>query len=99
MFRSKTVRWSCRTMSSGQAVLDQELVEDFPRPEEFSLERLLDESLDLFGSDRARDLVQDVRVDRRAEGGGDLQRVHRASHVPFRDVDEGFHPVVRDLEL
>src|SRR5213594_3777864 len=84
---------------AGQAVLDQELVEDFPRPEEFSLERLLDESLDLFGSDRARDLVQDVRVDRRAEGGGDLQRVHRASHVPFRDVDEGFHPVVRDLEL
>src|SRR5213593_2012158 len=84
---------------AGQAVLDQELVEDFPRPEELSLERLLDERLDLFGSDRARDLVQDVRVDRRAEGGGDLQRVHRASHVPFRDVDEGFHPVVRDLEL
>src|SRR5213594_3494775 len=43
---------------AGQAVLDQELVEDFPRPEEFSLERLLDESLDLFGSDRAQTLYR-----------------------------------------
>src|SRR2546427_721863 len=44
---------------AGQPVLDQELVEDFPSPEELPLKRLLDERLDLFRADRARDLVQD----------------------------------------
>src|SRR2546429_9665541 len=54
---------------AGQPILDQQLVENLPGPEELALERLLDERLDLLGSDRARDLVEDVRVDRRAEGG------------------------------
>src|SRR5438552_2646350 len=84
---------------SRQPVLDQEAVEDLPRPEEFPLERLLDQLLDLLRSDRAGDLVQDVRVDRRPEPGRGLQGIPGTAHVPLGDVHEGLHALIRDLEF
>src|SRR3989440_11629410 len=84
---------------SRKAVFDEESIEDLSGPEELALQSLLDQFLHFLRSDRARDLVEDIRVDRRTERSRDLEGIHSSSHVPFRHVDEGFHPVLRDLEL